>query len=268
MTDQDAPPVALLGLDFADLDVAAAACRLAARPAGAAFGYVVTPNADHLVRLARQPELFCVYRGALMRLLDSRVVGRAARLLGLAAPAVAPGSDLVARLLACHLSPGEALTVIGLAPAHLPALIRNCRLGPLAHHDPPAGFARDPAACARAVAFVLDHPARFVLLAVGSPQQEILAAAIAATGRATGLGLCVGAALEFLAGARARAPGWMQAAGLEWLHRLASEPRRLGARYLRDSPAVFALLLRARLDRRRRPGRGSGRPLGRAGGLP
>jgi N-acetylglucosaminyldiphosphoundecaprenol N-acetyl-beta-D-mannosaminyltransferase len=41
----------------------------------------------------------------------------------------------------------------------------------------------------------------------------------------------VGAAFDFLAGTKKRAPRWMQAAGLEWLHRLATEPRRLAGRY-------------------------------------
>jgi UDP-N-acetyl-D-mannosaminuronic acid transferase (WecB/TagA/CpsF family) len=48
--------VRLLGLDFADVDAPHAAERLARRPAGEPFGYVVTPNADHLVRLHRQPK--------------------------------------------------------------------------------------------------------------------------------------------------------------------------------------------------------------------
>ena len=112
------------------------------------------------------------------------------------------------------------------------------------------GFARDPAAMAAAVAFVLDHPARFVFLAVGSPAQERLAAAIAATGRARGVGLCIGAGLDFLAGAERRAPRWMREAGLEWLFRLATNPRRLWRRYLRDSPVVLRLLLRERLAAR------------------
>ena len=113
---------------------------------------------------------------------------------------------------------------------------------------PADGVRRGPCtALAATVAFVLAHPARFVFLAVGSPQQEVLAAAIAATGRATGIGLCIGASLEFLAGASRRAPCWMQRCGLEWLFRLCSDPRRLARRYLIDSPAVLAMLLRARL---------------------
>jgi exopolysaccharide biosynthesis WecB/TagA/CpsF family protein len=241
----------LLGLEFADLDAAAAAAWLAARPAEAPFGYVVTPNADHLVRLMRDPELAKIYRNACLRLLDSRVVAGVAAALRLPAPRVAPGSDMTARLLTQHLRPGERVTIVGLRPAWLPLLVARCGLAAPAHHDPPMGFVADPVALAEAVAFVLAHPARFVFLAVGSPQQEMLAAAIAATGRATGTGLCIGASLEFLAGVARRAPGWMQRCGLEWLFRLGGEPRRLARRYLVDSPAILPLLLCARFGRSR-----------------
>jgi exopolysaccharide biosynthesis WecB/TagA/CpsF family protein len=244
------PSVRLLGLDFADCDAAGAAALLAERPAEAAFDYVVTPNAAHLVRLARDPALAAIYRGALLRLLDSRVVATASTALGLPAPRIAPGSDLTALLLARHLQRGDPITIVGLGAAWLPALVTRFGLTPPAHYNPPMGFASDRAAFAETVAFVLAHPARFVFLAVGSPQQETLAATIAATGRATGTGLCIGASLEFLAGAARRAPDWMQRSGLEWLFRLGSDPRRLARRYLVDSPAVFWLLLRSRLGRR------------------
>jgi exopolysaccharide biosynthesis WecB/TagA/CpsF family protein len=170
-------------------------------------------------------------------------------MLGLPAPRVAPGSDVAALLLRRHLRAGERVTIVGLRPQHLPALVRNVGIAQPAHYDPPVGFERDPVALRRTVAFVLAHPARFVFLAVGSPRQEILAAAIQASGQARGTGLCVGAALDFLSGAVPRAPVWMRHAGLEWLHRLASDPRRLARRYLLDSPAVFPLLLRERLGR-------------------
>jgi len=242
--------VRLLGLDFTNLDVTAAAALIARQDPAASFRYVVTPNADHLVRLGRHPELAPMYDGAWLRLLDSRVVARTARALGLGAPCVAPGSDVTALLLAAHLRPHDRVTIIGLRPNHLAALVQRYRLGAVAHHDPPMGFADDPVAFQAAIAFVVAHPARFVFLAVGSPRQERLAAAIAATGRACGVGLCIGASLEFLSGAMVRAPAWMQRSGLEWLHRMASDPRRLGWRYLVDDPAVFGLLLRQRRNRK------------------
>jgi len=245
------PPdtIDLLGLRFADAPLDRVAAWLDERPVTAPFGYVVTPNADHLVRIARDPSLAPLYRAADVRLLDSRVVAAIARGLRLPVPAIVPGSDLTATLLCGHLRLGERITIVGLEPAWLPSLVARHALSPPAHYDPPRGFDRDPAAMAKAVRFVLDHPARFVFLAVGSPRQEKLAAAIMATGQATGLGLCIGASLEFLAGARRRAPGWMREAGLEWLHRLGSDPRRMVRRYLWDSPAVIGLLLRQRLAR-------------------
>ena len=183
----------------------------------------------------------------MLQLLDSRVVARAAGLLGLRAPCVAPGSDLTELLLTRHLAPRERVTIVGLSPRWLPPLVARCSLAPPAHYDPPYGFEHDPNAMQVTVDFVLAHPARFVFLAVGSPRQEMLAAALQATGRAHGVGLCVGASLEFLAGAHSRAPSWMQQANLEWLYRLGSDPRRLARRYLIDSPAILPLLLRQRL---------------------
>lgn len=242
--------IQLLGLEFADMDAEAAAELLVRRSPSEPFGYVTTPNADHLVRLARRPELLPFYRGAMLRLLDSRVVALAARCAGLPAPRVAPGSDLTALLLCQHMQRGEPVTIIGLSPRWLPELIRRCGLSQPAHFDPPLGFDRHPAALRATIDFVLAHPARFVFLAVGSPRQELLAAAIQATGCATGIGLCIGASLEFMAGAQPRAPLWMQHAGLEWLHRLGRDPHRLARRYLLDNPPIFPLLLKQRLMRR------------------
>jgi exopolysaccharide biosynthesis WecB/TagA/CpsF family protein len=235
--------VRLLDLEFADLDAVRAAEVIARRSGTAPFRYVTTPNADHLVRLHREPELLPLYQGAMLRLLDSRVVAMVARLVGLRPPCVAPGSDLTSLLLTRHLGRGERVTVVGLSPRWLPALGTRCGLAPPAHYDPPLGFEREPAGMRAAVDFVLSHPARFVFLAVGSPRQEMLAAAIEATGGACGIGLCIGASLEFLAGAQRRAPAWMQHADLEWLYRLSHNPRRLARRYLIDSPAILPLLL-------------------------
>ena len=123
----------------------------------------------------------------------------------------------------------------------------------VAHHHPPPRLAQDAQALAFAIRFAVDHPARFTLLAVGSPVQEQLAAAIQAGG-ATGIGLCVGAALDFWTGRTPRAPPWLRRLGLEWLFRLWREPRRLGRRYLVDDWAVVRLLLVARW----RDGRGAG----------
>ena len=274
--------IPLLGLDFADLTVAQAASRVAERPDGAPFGYVVTPNADHLVRLTRDPRLRRgVSQRAILCLLNSRVVFSLARLLGLAVPRVVPGSELTAQLLAHHLRPGERITIVGLSPLWLPALVARYGLAPPAHCDPPMGFEHDAAAFEAAVAFVRDNPARFVFLAVGSPRQEYLAAAIAAAtiaGPASATGIrptAPGATVSMLdragpaTGGRpepgcASARRWNSwpanaavrrgsSAGQAWNGCSASPASLAGCsrRYLIRSPVVIALLVKQRRAARR-----------------
>lgn len=234
--------VRLLGHDFANLSMPDVVAQLVARPPGAPFGYVVTPNADHLVRIAREPRIRPLYDDAWMRLLDSRVVAQLGRMVGLPVPAVVPGSDLTARLVEQEIAPDEPVTVLGLEPAALAQLVERTGLRRIAHHNPPMGFERDPGEFEAAVRFIEEHPARFTFLAVGSPRQCMVAHKVVERGRATGLGLCIGASLLFLTGEEKRAPVPVQRIGLEWAWRLAQDPKRLARRYLVDSPAIIGLL--------------------------
>ena len=88
-----------------------------------------------------------------------------------------------------------------------------------------------------------------VFLCVGMPKQEhwVLHHAGELPG---GILLCVGAAMEFAIGLQRRAPLWMQRIGLEWLWRLASNPRRLWRRYLVDDPRFLGLCWRQWRKRR------------------
>ena len=115
-------------------------------------------------------------------------------------------------------------------------------------HAPPPGVLRDPAAQQDIVAFVEGCPAGVHFFAIGAPQSELVCARIAKRGVARGVGLCIGASLEFLTGEKARAPLWMQRTGLEWLFRLASEPARLWRRYLLEGPQIFLIWWRWRLS--------------------
>lgn len=220
------------------------------RKADAPFAYLVTPNADHLVRLAREPDRYGpLYRGAAWRLLDSRLVAKLARILGLPVPAVTPGSDLTRLLLERGLGRGERLAVLGCNEATIEALRSRYALGEVVHHNPPMGFDRDPVAFEKALEVLEGAQARFMLLCVGSPRQELVAASLASRGRARGTALCVGASLLFLSGEERRAPRAMQRAGLEWAWRLLQDPRRLARRYLVDDPQILALLWRERRAR-------------------
>jgi len=122
----------------------------------------------------------------------------------------------------------------------------------LHHIDPPMNFIRDPAAvesCLRSIESI--SPFRFCFLAVGSPQQEIIALKLKQRGIARGLALCVGASINFITGVEIRAPKWMRKSGFEWLFRLMQDPKRLAKRYLWRGPLIFLLLPRIELRLRR-----------------
>ena len=233
-----------LDLDFDILAPAQAEAWLGARGAESAFAYVVTPNVDHMVRLASQPETIRdAYDEADLCLCDSRVLARLARLAGVTLTVV-PGSDLVAALFDRVLRPGDRVCLIGGGPAH-PARLGERYPGlEIVQHIPPMGLRRDPAARAVAVEFAARANARAILLAVGAPQQEMLAHEMKRDGRVRGTALCIGAGIDFIVGAQTRAPRLVRKAGFEWAWRLATQPRRLARRYLVDGPAIFPLVWR------------------------
>lgn len=237
-----------LGIAFDRLDMTAAEAWLADRAPGAAFAFVITPNVDHVVKLDAAPsdaEIRKAYAAAALRLCDSRIVAKLARMRGIDLPVV-PGSDVTAHLVTRIAQAGDRLCLIG-GDAAMLADLRGLRPDlDIVQHIPPMGMLNKPDAMAEAEGFVRDARARFTLLAVAMPQQEILALRVAQAGGAVGTGLCVGASLDFLTGRKARAPRWMQQASLEWLHRLLSEPGRLWRRYLVEGPRIFLLTMRWR----------------------
>jgi N-acetylglucosaminyldiphosphoundecaprenol N-acetyl-beta-D-mannosaminyltransferase len=233
--------VDFLHLKFSALDLDAATDAIAARASlSAPFTYVVTPNVDHVVGLAAEPARRPLYDASWLMLNDSRILQGLARRVGIQLP-VAAGSDLAERLFDTVIARDEPITIIGGDDLAISELKRRYRLTDVRWHRPPMGLKRDPRAIVRAAAFAASQPSRFTFICVGAPQQEMIAFAMAQHGGATGVGLCVGAALDFLSGRAERAPRWMRGAGLEWLHRLAAEPVRLWRRYLVTGPKVFSL---------------------------
>jgi len=93
----------------------------------------------------------------------------------------------------------------------------------------------------------------YVWVGLGAPKQDLWVASHRSRLNAAAL-LAVGAAFDFHAGRRRRAPRWMQRTGTEWLFRLLSEPRRLAGRYTRTNLAFVRLVIAERLRRRRSGG--------------
>lgn len=116
--------------------------------------------------------------------------------------------------------------------------------------SPEHNFERDRAVYAEFRAAVRAAQPDLVFVGLGFPKQENVITRLRAEMPRTWFIGC-GAAVNFVAGDLDRAPRWMQRTGLEWAHRLGSEPRRLAARYLKhDAPYALRLLAGSALDRR------------------
>jgi len=212
------------------------------------FGYVVTPNVDHLIRYYEDASFRAHYRAAEFILMDSRFAARLVHMLkGVRLP-VCTGSDLTAHLLTRVIQPTDRIVMIGGSEEQAKQISGRFGLSNVRHYNPPMGFINDPAAVESCLQFIEQSgPFRFCFLAVGSPQQEAIAQALKARGVARGLALCIGASLNFITGAEKRAPLWMQKLALEWLYRLLQNPRRLARRYLVRGPRIFGHLRRSRV---------------------
>ncbi len=208
------------------------------------FRFIVTPNVDHLVRVAKEPEVFNpLYDASWLSVCDSRILELLAKVSGIPLKAV-PGSDLTQQLFDNVITAEDAITVIGADADIITTVKALYGLDKVNHYEPPFGLRNKPDEVAKTAAFIAENPARYVFICVGSPQQEMIAKACLERGDCVGLGLCVGASLEFLSGRVKRAPKWMQKIRMEWLYRLASEPKRLWKRYLIEGPKIFWLWIK------------------------
>ena len=207
--------------------------------------YVCTLNLDHVVHLNAHDEFRRAYRRARFVTADGFpivVLGRLAKM-----PLQrTTGADLIEPICEEASRCGLPIFLLGANRATLDATGRRLRerypdLEVAGSFAPGQGFDPYSAEADEAIERLDASGARLCFLALGSPKQEIFAARCADRVRGTGL-LCIGAALDFIAGKQMRAPKFAQRNGLEWFWRLTREPRRLGPRYARCAAALPSLL--------------------------
>jgi len=249
------PHAEFLGLPFSLLPQAEVIRLISARP-GAPYRYVVTPNAFHVVAAHEEPaRLLPIYKDAWLSLCDSRIIRALAKLERRALPLVT-GSDLVAALLASlNANDGRRarprVLVVG-PPRGVESSLRAVYPNLTFEVMPAPGALSHNADLRLTVARAcLSRSWNIVLLCVGCPAQELIARQLAELGCKSGVALCVGASIDFLTGARVRAPLWLQKLSLECAYRLAQEPARLWRRYLVESPKILRIFMATRSPRGR-----------------
>jgi exopolysaccharide biosynthesis WecB/TagA/CpsF family protein len=221
---------------------------------------VCTLNLDHVDQLQRSPDFLAAYRRARFVTADGFPIVVLSRLLGTRITRTT-GADLVDPICREAANTGLSVFLLGSNETTLAtASERLCEKYPgldiVGRMPPGANFDPYSAEADEAISRIRASGAKLCFVALGAPKQELFAARCLDELPGTGL-ICIGAALDFIAGSQIRAPLMTQKYGLEWLWRMLHNPRRLAPRYARCAAAVPRLLaatlpqiLQARLQAR------------------
>lgn len=197
-------------------------------------------NAHAMNSAAVSRDFFSALMAADLRLRDGAGMAILMKLLNQAPGLNLNGTDLIPKLLRRYA--GRTIALFGTQDPWL-ARAQEAVVTQLAPGSPclvAHGFL-DTARYVRLA--TADRPA-LIVLGMGMPRQEEVAAVLRAALGFPCLIVCGGAIIDFLGGKTSRAPGWMRGAGLEWLYRLALEPRRLFRRYVLGNPLFISRALR------------------------
>ena len=213
-------------------------------------GAVVTPNLDHLRRCSRDMHFGVLVAEADLVVADGMPLVWASRLQRTPLPERVAGSNLISTLSAAAAERGRSIFLLGGAEGTaegaaqvLKARYPNLKIA--GTFCPRIGFDKNPRQMADIVRALSESKPDIVYVALGSPKQEQLIAKLRQT-LPDAWWLGVGVSFSFLTGHVRRAPLWMQRFGIEWMHRLGQEPRRLFKRYiLVGLPFATRLLSRA-----------------------
>lgn len=216
-------------------DQETAVTEIGAAANGARGATVFTLNLDHIVKLRSDPSFQEAYRRATFVTADGEPVARLARRRW---PAVqrTTGADLVLPLARACANNCIPIFLFGTSPKVLAEAGKQLsrrtadRLQIVGSLSPAADFSPEGQQADQAIDAIKRSAARICFVALGAPKQEVFAARAVAQG-ARVVFVCIGAGLDFLAGAQVRAPLLFQSLHLEWLWRLATNPRRLALRY-------------------------------------
>lgn len=182
---------------------------------------------QHAFNLAWTDPAFCedLSRSDLL-LRDGVGIAACLRLLARAPGLNMNGSDLIPLIVAAYA--GRRVAVAGTDQPYLERAVQHLRAQGLDIVCSIDGFGGED----RCVSTIAAARPELVILGMGMPKQERIAARLAGELEPPALILSGGAILDFMAGRFPRAPQWLQRIGLEWLYRLLKEPRRLWRRYV------------------------------------
>lgn len=212
-------------------------------------GILFTLNPDHLYWLQRNADFAAAYRNAALVSSDSKYVYWALGFLGRAIKQKSSGSDIVPAYWRHHANnPEVKIFLLGAKPGV--AKMAQERINRLAGrtivvgaHGPSYNFVSDPVETAEAIDRINASGATCLIVGLGAPKQEIWIDQHRSRMPGVRVYMGVGATIDYEAQAVRRAPAWMTRNGLEWVYRMATEPRRYWRRYTRTLEFFWLVLL-------------------------
>ena len=206
---------------------------------------VTTVNVDFLLTAGRLPAVRKILQSSDLAIPDGMPVVWGSRLLGTRLRQRVAGADLVPALVESAARRGYRVYLFGSAPGvaeEAAELLSKQHPGAIVVGAGGPTFADVEDMDRAALDDIIAAQPDIVCVALGHPKQELWIEAYRhEIGAPVMVG--VGGSLDFLVGRKRRAPAWMQRTGLEWLHRMLTEPGRLGRRYARDLLLFPPLLL-------------------------
>lgn len=205
--------------------------------------YVCVSTVHMVMEGHDQPAYQRIVNGADLVTPDGMPLVWGLRLLGLRGASRVYGPDLTPVVCAAAAEAGIPVGFYGGSPAVLEQMVARLRadypaLRVAYQHSPPFRPLTEAEAAAEIDA-IRASGARILFVGLGCPKQERWMAE--RRGEIDAVMLGVGAAFDFLAGNKRQAPDLLQSLGLEWLFRLATEPRRLWRRYVYNNPRFVVL---------------------------
>lgn len=223
-----------------------------ADPAG---GWVCPVNTDVLRQVVESPDVRALVERSTLVVADGTPLVWASRVRGTPLPERVAGSSLILTVPPAAAQRGRSLFFLGGNPGSAAAAAdllteRHPGLSIAGTHCPPMGFERDETQLAEIERVLAESRPDIVFVGLGFPKQERLIARLRPLLPHAWFVSC-GISFSFVVGEVRRAPLVVQRLGLEWVHRLLQEPRRLFRRYIVLGPRFLVRLMVAAVRDRR-----------------
>jgi exopolysaccharide biosynthesis WecB/TagA/CpsF family protein len=222
-------------------------------------GMLLTLHVDMIMKLQQDREFYEILPHFDVVTCDSQILFLAAKMLGTPLRERVSGSDFFPRFYAKHArDPAVTVFVCGgrAGVAELAARSVNAKVGRemvVGTDAPPFDYAERPGEIARMISKINESRATVLLVGLGAARQEKFIVKYRDRLPHVRTFLPLGGTIDYEAGALERPSTWVTDAGLEWLYRLAREPRQRWHRYLVHQPPVLLRLLEQRVGLYRDP---------------